>query len=681
VRHDALLLKASFLHPHSRVRLHVSGKRVLGRRQDSAGRFHAFHLEGLKPDTQHLLQLFGADSRPLCDPWPLRTFPHPAARSERFRLLAYTCAGGSDMSRHPTLGPLFLPLQTRRRLLARAMALKPDAVIANGDHIYWDLRSASAAVQGRSPEALREVGAFQRDKPIFETPNERVLIDAFGPQIAGLYGTALRSCPSFFVLDDHDYTDNDETDGTSGTFPPDTFMRSAAEATQALYYPEMIDGAVGASGEHRGLNRRFGRLRYGRLVEALLYDCRAHVTFTGEGRAGSFLPTEVEGWLRNAPSARTPPTSSTCLRRLCSGPQGKWLEWYGDTLDDLQGKPSQPKPGWDAGWRAQHDRLLAASSSRSGPSIWLGGDLHASAAGRILRSGSASFGRKLSDRAPLRQPGNGGTRLALQLRGVPATSVPQPSRGGVGSPGEKNGFSLLDVSPEQRDRLTLSVVARSGPGSHRQTPAEFHHRHPRVAHDGPTQAKVGLPGAGRPYPSPTAGDRMFRWIIALTLALSSLSGASAQSREALVRDSFHLGFPVYEMVRTRQETLARGKATGQGGVNRFAHRRGLSDHTARGVTTPNNDTLYSSAWLDLSTGPVLLDVPASRDRYLSVALMDLFSDNFFYAGTRASGGRAGRFLVAGPSWRGAVPPGVQLVRSPRTTYGPSPACSSTGPPI
>jgi hypothetical protein len=169
-RHDALLLKASFVHQHTRVRLHVSGKRVLGRRQDSAGRFHAFHVEGLSPDTEHLLQLFGADGRPLCDPWPLRTFPAPGARAERFRLLAYTCAGGSDMSRHPTLGPLFLPLQTRRRLLARAMALRPDAVIANGDHIYWDLRSASAAVQGRSPEALREVGAFSRDEPLLEHP-------------------------------------------------------------------------------------------------------------------------------------------------------------------------------------------------------------------------------------------------------------------------------------------------------------------------------------------------------------------------------------------------------------------------------------------------------------------------------------------------------------------------------
>lgn len=89
------------------------------------------------------------------------------------------------------------------------------------------------------------------------------------------------------------------------------------------------------------------------------------------------------------------------------------------------------------------------------------------------------------------------------------------------------------------------------------------------------------------------------------------------------------------------------------------------DHTARQVTTPNNDTLYSSARLDLSNGPVSVDIPTMSDRYFSVAFMDCFTDHFAYVGTRATGGRGGRFLIAPPGWRGAAGEAT-IIRSPAT---------------
>ncbi len=60
--------------------------------------------------------------------------PDPSAAPTHLRLLTYTCAGGS-----PT-GGRYLPNEIRHRLFARAMSFAPDAVIANGDHIYWDLK-------------------------------------------------------------------------------------------------------------------------------------------------------------------------------------------------------------------------------------------------------------------------------------------------------------------------------------------------------------------------------------------------------------------------------------------------------------------------------------------------------------------------------------------------------------
>jgi hypothetical protein len=99
-------------------------------------------------------------------------------------------------------------------------------------------------------------------------------------------------------------------------------------------------------------------------------------------------------------------------------------------------------------------------------------------------------------------------------------------------------------------------------------------------------------------------------------------------------------------------------------VNRFAHRRTLADHRHRMVTTPNNDTLYSSAVIDLSAGPVELAVPAFGDRYHSVALLDAYTNAFAYIGTRATGNAGGVCLIAGPTWQGQVPDHVRLIRAP-----------------
>jgi len=70
------------------------------------------------------------------------------------------------------------------------------------------------------------------------------------------------------------------------------------------------------------------------------------------------------------------------------------------------------------------------------------------------------------------------------------------------------------------------------------------------------------------------------------------------------------------------------------------------------VTAPNNDCLVSSARIDLSGGPVLIDAPSIPDRYFSIVFMDCFTDNFAFIGTRATAGRGGRILLAPPGWRG-----------------------------
>ncbi len=97
-------------------------------------------------------------------------------------------------------------------------------------------------------------------------------------------------------------------------------------------------------------------------------------------------------------------------------------------------------------------------------------------------------------------------------------------------------------------------------------------------------------------------------------------------------------------------------------INREVHVRELSDPSSRTVTTPNNDTLYTSAVLDLTVGPVEVVAPESQARYVSIAFMNPFNDQVAFIGTRATDGRGGRFWVLGPGHSSDVPENVTPIR-------------------
>src|SRR5271163_3107127 len=78
------------------------------------------------------------------------------------------------------------------------------------------------------------------------------------------------------------------------------------------------------------------------------------------------------------------------------------------------------------------------------------------------------------------------------------------------------------------------------------------------------------------------------------------------------------------------------------------------DDTA--FVTPNSDTPYTFLGLDLRAEPVVLTVPAiDKDRYFVFQMLDLYTFNFDYVGTRATGNGGGNFMIAGPGWKGELP--------------------------
>ena len=153
-------------------------------------------------------------------------------------------------------------------------------------------------------------------------------------------------------------------------------------------------------------------------------------------------------------------------------------------------------------------------------------------------------------------------------------------------------------------------------------------------------------------------DLMLRGAGVLAMAaLGTGRPAMAASRtglQAIARRAWLYGLPLIEVAAVRRRMLGATPA------NVFFHQRDLLTVATQRVTSPNNDTLYSRAMLDLSRGPVELTLPPTGDRYLSVALMDMFTNNFAVLGTRATGTEGGRFVIAGPT--GPAPAGA--IRSP-----------------
>src|SRR5271168_844966 len=80
------------------------------------------------------------------------------------------------------------------------------------------------------------------------------------------------------------------------------------------------------------------------------------------------------------------------------------------------------------------------------------------------------------------------------------------------------------------------------------------------------------------------------------------------------------------------------------------------------IITPNSDTPYSLAWLDLRAEPIVLSVPAvDKSRYYAVMLCDGNTFNYGYIGSRATGSEAGDYMVVGPDWKGETPAGIKKV--------------------
>ncbi|MDY6999787.1 MAG: DUF1254 domain-containing protein [Actinomycetota bacterium] len=141
-----------------------------------------------------------------------------------------------------------------------------------------------------------------------------------------------------------------------------------------------------------------------------------------------------------------------------------------------------------------------------------------------------------------------------------------------------------------------------------------------------------------------------------------MSTLSADLR-TLSHEAFLYFYPLVTMDVTRLQSL-NGATSMSAPPNVFNHIRAYPDATFRAVVRPNFDTLYSSAWLDLTEGPVTMTVPDTADRYFMLPMLDMWTDVFANPGKRTSGTGAQEYLIVGPGHTGPLPPDVEVITAP-----------------
>lgn len=138
---------------------------------------------------------------------------------------------------------------------------------------------------------------------------------------------------------------------------------------------------------------------------------------------------------------------------------------------------------------------------------------------------------------------------------------------------------------------------------------------------------------------------------------------------SLGMQAYVFGFPWAFLADQRwQRTNPAGKAGFKAPMNQFAHSRELRTASHRLGGTPNNDTVYSFAWLDVSKEPLILSHPDMGKPYFTFEIAGFDSDNFAYVGTRTTGSKAGHYAIVGPHWKGKLPKGVKAL-PPSPTHG------------
>jgi len=152
----------------------------------------------------------------------------------------------------------------------------------------------------------------------------------------------------------------------------------------------------------------------------------------------------------------------------------------------------------------------------------------------------------------------------------------------------------------------------------------------------------------------------------VALPAAARAAVSEQEAQAIGVDAYLYFYPLITMDVTRKQAtnIEPGKELGKGPMNMFNNIPAYPPADFKGVVRPNFDTLYSSAWLDLTREPMVVSAPDTHGRYYLLPMLDMWTDVFASPGWRTTGTEAAHFLITPPGWTGDVPSGMPRISAP-----------------
>ena len=147
-------------------------------------------------------------------------------------------------------------------------------------------------------------------------------------------------------------------------------------------------------------------------------------------------------------------------------------------------------------------------------------------------------------------------------------------------------------------------------------------------------------------------------------AKAAEAAAKEAEARALAVEGYVYAYPLVTMEMTRRVMTNVEKAEGtRAPMGQFVRARTYPDASFRDVTAPNADTLYTTAWIDVSKEPWILSIPDMKGRYFLFPMLDGWTNVFQDPGKRTTGTKAQKYAITGPGWSGTLPPGVTEYKS------------------
>ncbi|MFO0899493.1 MAG: DUF1254 domain-containing protein [Pirellulales bacterium] len=157
-------------------------------------------------------------------------------------------------------------------------------------------------------------------------------------------------------------------------------------------------------------------------------------------------------------------------------------------------------------------------------------------------------------------------------------------------------------------------------------------------------------------------------LLAFSLASSAATSHAAMTADeaaAIAERAYIYGYPLVTMEFTRRVmTNAEHPGNSHAPMGQFYKAESYPNAEFRDVTAPNADTLYSTAWLDLTKGPYVFTLPDQGDRYYLMPMLDAWTNVFTVPGKRTTGDGAQTYAITGPGWSGKLPAGVKQLAAP-----------------